>query len=140
MAGSRVECYTVAEAARRLDRDAKTVRAWMARGRLSVVSPDDPRNPVGEPLVLAEEVDAAADGNRILLRPPPSSPHPEVDGLEGAEWLRRENRMLTSTVEMLQRELAQARADLARERAQRRRLLEAMMADLDETSTAEAAR
>lgn len=132
---NRVACYTVADAVKRLQRDPKTVRAWMARGRLTVIPPDDARNPLGEPLLLAEDVDAAVDGNRVLLRPESLPlPHPELESLETVEFMRRENQLLSSTVEMLQRDLVAARAELDRRRHQQRRLLEAMLSALDDES------
>lgn len=137
MASNRVECFTFADAVKRLGRDPKTVKAWMAKGRLTVIDPNDPSNPVGEPLLLAEEVEAAANGNRILLRPTePARPDPAGAGSApgpdvAIEALRRENQLLSTQVELLQAQLVAAHEALDRERAQRRTLLEAMIQDLD---------
>lgn len=125
----RPACYSVTEAAKRLNRDPKTVKAWMARGRLAVVAADDPRNPLGEPLLLAEDVDAAAERSVVLLRPEPST----GDALPSSadqDWYRRENQQLSTRVEVLEERLAATRAELAAERRRHRRLLEGLVADL----------
>jgi hypothetical protein len=132
MPEDRPACYTIAEAVKRLERDRKTVKAWMANGRLSVVAADDPRNPLSEPLLLAEDVDAAAERGVVLLRPAPPAtdtfPLPASD----QDWYRRENQQLSTRVEVLEHELAAVRAELTMERHRRRRLLEGLIDDLAE--------
>jgi hypothetical protein len=140
MPEERPACYTVVEAARRLARDPKTVRAWMANGRLTAVADDDERNPTGEVLLLAEDVDAAADRAVVLLRPAPPAAADPFPAPSDQDWYRRENQQLSTRVEVLERDLAATRAELTAERRRRRRLLEAMADDLADDDTAADAR